>query len=327
MVEKMDKELISVIIPVYNVQKYLEKCLNSVLNQTYKNLEILLIDDGSTDNSSKICEEYKLKDSRIKVFHKENGGLSSARNYGIKEAKGIYITFIDSDDDIEEDYIEYLYKLLKKYNTKMSICSYNVIKNNKTNLGINLEEKLLSTEECLDNLLCEKGFTVSACAKMYEKKLFDDITFPLNKLCEDNGTTYKLIMKCSNIAYGNQAKYNYYIHNNSITTSSFNIKKLDLIELVDTMGEDIIKKYPNLINSVEKKKCNARFSILRQILENKNNKEYDYIRKDIIKYLKNKKKKILSNPKSTKKDKIAIILLLINENIFRIGWKVYLKLK
>lgn len=327
MVEKMDKELISVIIPVYNVQKYLEKCLNSVLNQTYKNLEILLIDDGSTDNSGKICEEYKLKDSRIKVLHKTNGGLSSARNYGIEASKGIYITFIDSDDDIEEDYIEYLYKLLKKYHTKMSICSYNVIKNNKTNLGINLEEKLLSTEECLDNLLCEKGFTVSACAKMYEKNLFNNITFPLNKLCEDNGTTYKLIMKCPNIAYGNQAKYNYYIHNNSITTSSFNIKKLDLIELVDIMGEDIIKEYPNLINSVEKKKSSARFSILRQILESKNRKEYNYIEKEIIKYLKNKKKKILNNPKSTKKDKIAIILLLINKNIFKIGWKIYLKLK
>ena len=318
-------ELISIIIPVYNVEKYLDRCIKSVINQTYKNIEIILIDDGSTDKSLDICYNYLEQDNRIKVFHKENGGLSSARNYGINSSNGKYLTFIDSDDDIEKDYIEYLYNLIKKYGTKMSICSYSVIKNNITNFGLNLDEKLLSTEECLDNLLCENGFTVSACAKMYDKNLFKNIKYPLNKLCEDNGTTYKLIMQCKNIAYGNESKYNYYINDNSITTSNFNLRKMDLIELVDVMCDDIMKEYPNLIYSVEKKKINSRFSILRQILESQNNNEYNYIQKEIIKFLKNKKKEIFENPKCDKKDKVAIILLLINKNLFKLGWKIYLK--
>lgn len=318
-------ELISIIIPVYNVEKYLDRCIKSVINQTYKNIEIILIDDGSTDKSLDICYNYLEQDNRIKVFHKENGGLSSARNYGIDVATGKYLTFIDSDDEIEKDYIEYLYNLIKKYDTKMSICSYSVIKNNITDFGLNLCEKLLTTEECLDNLLCEKGFTVSACAKMYEKDLFKNIRYPLNKLCEDNGTTYKLIMECNNIAYGNESKYNYYIHDNSITTSEFNLRKLDLIELVDTMCDDIIKRFPDLINSVEKRRNSARFSILRQMLESKNSNNYINIQKDIIKYLKSKKKKIITNPKSDKKDKLAIVLLMINKNLFKLGWKIYLK--
>lgn len=323
----MERDLVSVIIPVYNVEDYLDNCINSVINQSYKNLEIILVDDGSTDSCSKKCDNWRKKDKRIKVIHKENGGLSSARNVGIDLSTGSYITFIDSDDDIEYDYIEYLYSLIKKYNAKMSICSYSVIKNKVTNWGINLEEKNLSTVECLDNLLCEKGFSVSACAKMYEKTLFDDIIFPDGKVCEDNGTTYKLIMKCANIAYGNKSKYNYYIHDNSITTSSFNEKKLDLIELVDAMCEEIMKVYPELINSVEKKKCSARFSILRQILESKNSNEYNHIQKDVIKYLKKNKKNIFYNPKSSKRDKIAIILLLINKNLFNYCWKIYSKIK
>ena len=115
---------ISVILPVYNVEKYLRQCLDSVINQTYKNLEIILVNDGSTDNSGKICEEYALNDERIKVIHKENGGISSARNAAIDIAKGQYITFIDSDDDVELDYIDYLYDILKKFNL-ISYIHYN----------------------------------------------------------------------------------------------------------------------------------------------------------------------------------------------------------
>ena len=119
----MEKEdLISIVIPVYKVEKYLEKCVESVINQTYKNLEILLVNDGSPDNCPKICDEYAQKDNRIKVIHKENGGLSDARNAGIDVATGKYITFIDSDDYISNDYVEYMYNLLKQNNTKKYWC-------------------------------------------------------------------------------------------------------------------------------------------------------------------------------------------------------------
>ena len=131
-------ELISIIVPVYNVEQYLDDCLVSILNQTYKNLEIILIDDGSTDNSGKICDEYAKKDSRIIVFHKENGGVSSARNAGLRIAKGIYIGFVDPDDWIAEDMYEVLYLNAKKYDADVSVCKSKIVinRNLKSNAPI-----------------------------------------------------------------------------------------------------------------------------------------------------------------------------------------------
>lgn len=124
------EELISVIVPVYNVEKYIDKCINSIINQTYKNLEIILVDDGSPDNCGNICDEYSKKDNRIIVIHKENGGVSSARNIGIKNAKGKWITFVDSDDWIENDYVEKLSKIGIQNKAEVVLCGYNRIYNN-----------------------------------------------------------------------------------------------------------------------------------------------------------------------------------------------------
>lgn len=324
----MEEELISVIIPVYNVEKYLEQCLKSVIKQTYKNIEIILVDDGSTDDSGKICDEYAQKDSRIVIIHKKNGGLSDARNVGIDNAKGQYITFIDSDDDVIKEYVEYLYKLLKIEKTKMAIASYTVVsKSRKINMGELYQEKLLSTEECLERMLCEEGISVSAWAKLYDKELFKDVKFPVGKLNEDNGTTYKLILQCEKIAYGNKSIYNYYKRENSIMTSKFNLKKLDLIELTDEMCDEIDKRYPELKESTDKKRITSRFSVLRQMLVEQLNDEEKSIAKELEKYIKNRKKEIIKNKKMEKRDKIALTTLIMGENIFAFSWKVYNKIK
>ena len=139
----MEEELISVILPIYNVEKYLEKCLKSVINQTYKNLEIILVDDGSKDNSPQICDEYAVKDKRIVVIHKSNGGLSDARNAGIEIAKGKYIALIDSDDYVEKDYVQFLYQLIKENNAEMSICSHTVLYTNRTRIEKETGEHLV----------------------------------------------------------------------------------------------------------------------------------------------------------------------------------------
>ncbi|MBR1540013.1 MAG: glycosyltransferase [Clostridia bacterium] len=132
----MEEELISIIVPVYKVEKYLDKCINSIVSQTYKNLEVILVDDGSPDSCGKMCDEWTQKDTRIKVIHKENGGLSDARNFGLDCAKGKYIQFVDSDDYIEKDMIEFLYKNLKENNADISICSnYMVDEENVINVG------------------------------------------------------------------------------------------------------------------------------------------------------------------------------------------------
>ena len=161
------EDLITVIVPVFKVEKYLEKCVKSICCQTYKNLEIILVDDGSPDNCGKMCDKYAKSDKRIKVIHKENGGLSDARNAGIKMATGKYIAFVDSDDYVSNDYIEYMYKILKKENAKISICELQIVWKNTT-IENNKENKVqkLTSKQALENLLYSQGIDVSAPRKI-----------------------------------------------------------------------------------------------------------------------------------------------------------------
>lgn len=314
-------DLISVVIPVYNVEKYINECLESILNQTYKNLEIILVDDGTKDNCDKICDQYALKDKRIKVIHKKNGGLSDARNKGIEQATGKYITFIDSDDSVTIDYIEYLYNLIKKSDTDISICAHTVIAPQKNiNFGKNYTDKILTKEECLKRMLCEEGFSVSAWAKMYKLDLFNNISFPKAKLCEDNGTTYKLIDKCTKISYGHESKYNYYRRAGSIMKSNFNLKKIDLIELSDEMC-NYLEKYKSLESAINKKRFTCRCSILRQISESKNDKNYKELIKKI--QLEIKRINLKGNKLLTTRDKVALYSLKLGYLPFKTIWKLY----
>ena len=261
--------LISVIIPVYNVEKYLDRCVQSVVDQTYKNLEIILVDDGSLDNCPLLCDNWMAKDNRIKVIHKSNGGLSDARNRGLEESNGKYITFIDSDDYVDERYVEYLKKLIVKYSTDLSISSYKILSKKVQDIGVGYKEDLLSRKDALKRLVNEEGFTVSACAKMYRKNLFDYISFPVGKLYEDNATIYKLIMKCDKIAYGNKSYYFYCLRKNSITRCEFNVKKMDAIEMTSIMCDDISKKYSDLSVNCMNKKFKTMFGVYAQMCSSK----------------------------------------------------------
>ena len=166
-------EKISVIVPVYNVEQYLERCVESIINQTYKNLEIILVDDGSTDNSGKLCDELAKKDNRIKVIHKENGGLSDARNRGIEEAAANIVGFIDSDDYIDKDMYEVLFENLKKTGANLSMCGhYDVFNGIIPNQVENIEVKLLSPSQAIKMVMEAKILSVTAVNKLYKKDLF-----------------------------------------------------------------------------------------------------------------------------------------------------------
>ena len=185
-----DEPLISIIIPVFNVERYLERCVESVLGQTYRHLEIFLVDDGSTDSSGEICEHLKKKDARIKVIHKINGGLSDARNAALDIVRGEWITFIDSDDWVEKKYVECLYEKAVKTNSQISIGSFVT-----TSGATRTEEKelyniVMDNEEAISNLLYQKYYTTSAWGKLYKSELFDKIRFPVGKLYEDVETIY-----------------------------------------------------------------------------------------------------------------------------------------
>ncbi|WP_026885786.1 glycosyltransferase family 2 protein [Clostridium beijerinckii] len=230
------KDLISVIVPVYNVEKYLPQCIDSILNQTEKNLEIILVDDGSLDNSGKICDEFSKKDDRIVVIHKKNNGLSSARNAGLEIAKGNYIGFVDSDDWLDKSMYEILLKLLKENNSDISCCDFLKTANSDGSIPhidneiINSYNNIESLNNFYNDLYTQ---TVVAWNKLYKRELFKDISYPVGKIHEDEGTTYKLYYKANKITYTNRPLYYYRITPNSITTSKFNKKRLDIIDVYD----------------------------------------------------------------------------------------------
>lgn len=208
---------ISIIIPIYKVEQYLDKCISSVTNQTYHNLEIILVDDGSPDRCGSICDNYALTDSRIKVIHKKNGGLSEARNYGIDQATGDYIGFVDGDDWVENDMFEALYTKAVEYRADISICGFYTVKNNKVNLPhIAAHDIEYSGEEALSELAKDR-ITNHAWNKLYKRELFTEIRYPVGMAFEDIATTYRLFAVSTKIVYIRACKYYYLLREASIT--------------------------------------------------------------------------------------------------------------
>lgn len=315
-------DLISIILPIYNVDSYLKKCIESVLNQTYSNIEIILVDDGSTDNSPLICDEYKKKDSRVRTIHKKNGGLSDARNCGINLSTGKYLTFIDSDDYVSEDYVEYLYNLIKKNNTKISCCGHYIVKKNKMYRKTASETKVFTKINALNAILYDEEIDLSSWGKMYEKSLFEDIKFPKGKFFEDTGTTYLLFDKCEGISVGKEIKYYYIIRNESITTKAFNKNKMDLITMTNKMVDFIELKYPELSAGCRRRIMWAYLSTYTKIVYTSKNK-YLAEKKLLKSYIKKNKKEILKDNKIKKKDKIALLIFNFGDFFFKISWKFY----
>lgn len=324
----MEKDLISVIVPVYNVENYLEKCLDSIVNQTYKNIEVILIDDGSTDKSGEICNRYKKMYSNIKVYHNNNLGAAGARNFGIKESKGKYICFVDSDDEIKKEYVEYLYGLILKYNTTISVSSYIINSGRKKyDIGEKYIEERLDTKESIRRLLLSKGFTVSLCAKMYEKKVFDNIKFPEGYMYEDDATIYKIFLKSDGIAYGNKSNYIYYVRTNSVMTKKFSKERMILLKYAEQMVKDINGKFPELNKEIEKKYIDYNFSIIRQMVDSNLDKEMNEIKMQLINKIKKYTKTIIFSNIYGIKEKMAIISILFGEKIYKKCWNLYKKIK
>ncbi len=290
----MDK--ISIIIPIYKVEEYLQECIESVIHQTYKNLEILLIDDGSPDNCGKICDEYAKKDNRIRVIHQENAGISQARNKGIEMATGKYISFIDSDDYVEKDMFEYLYLLLKKEKVNIACCNRYVVYKNKIDIyGIRDFYKVMDSKEAIE-LMCYIGYLgVSAYAKLYEKELFENIRFPKGiENGEDVFTTYKVYDKASKIVYDATPKYYYRQRQGSLTRK----KKINdtILKASKEVMEFINNNYPEKKEAGINLYLYSLIGVYDTILKNKikDKAKKQEIRKEIKSIMK------ISNKKSEK---------------------------
>lgn len=260
--------LVSVVIPVYNVEPYLHECVASVVEQTYTNIEIILVDDGSTDSSGTLCDEFALSDSRICVFHKKNGGLSDARNYGILRSHGSLISFIDSDDYVSSNYIMHLYQALVRGKTDIattSICIFREGEPPKEHKRDTAEFHVYDACDALEDMLYMRHLEPNAFPKIYKKELFDTIQYPVGKLYEDIATTTKLIDKAGKIAYLDEKDYYYRIRPNSIQTASFNPKKLDLLDQLNIVKSIVQTKYPSAINAYYSKEQSALFNLYMNI--------------------------------------------------------------
>lgn len=320
------RPLISVIVPVYNVEKYLYRCLHSIYEQTYNNIEVILVDDGSTDSSLQLLREYTKKDSRFKVIHQKNMGLSAARNTGIRYSKGEYLTFIDSDDYVTHDYIEYMYGLLERdnFSSRLALCSLiKTFPNGKNkNMG-NDREVVISGKKCIEMMCYHNLVDTCAYAKLGKRELYDDHFFPVGKLFEDIGSTYKLFEQCETVACGFKAKYFYCIKEGSIVTSKFKPSKLDLLEMTDQMAKSVTSTYSDLYAATGRRQVYARFSTLNQTLGEPSTKT---IQRKLKEYIVTHKSAILNNSKAPRRDKIAYGILSLGLPIYKSMWKAYLKI-
>ena len=254
---------VSVIVPVYNVEEYLDECVKSIINQTYKNLEIILVDDGSTDSCPKMCDEYAKLDGRIKVIHKENGGQSSARNLALDIASGEYLFFVDSDDLVYSDAVEVLLKTAIERSADIVICGQ-VCEIENLNKG-NSKDVEYSTEKALENLLKEKVFTTSPCARIFKKELFDGIRYQEGRIHEDFGTIYKVIDRANKVVYIDTYKYFYRCNPTSTTNSKFTNKQMDYFYIVDEMLAYMKEKHPKLVGLVLNHKTRNSIAYIRRI--------------------------------------------------------------
>lgn len=229
-------EKISVVVPVYNVEPYIEKCIDSILAQTYRNMEVLLIDDGSTDNCGKICDKYAKLDSRVIVHHKENEGLSEARNVGVRLASGTYIAFVDSDDYIEPDMLAVMHQRLQQDKSDLAICNFVCVDTDgvlvpELNSELPIKDEVISGEEAFERLAEEKyWYYVTAWNKLYRKEFLDGISFPKGKLHEDEFIAHYVLDRCGSVSCVSKTLYRYVQRENSITKQTFSARRLDGVE-------------------------------------------------------------------------------------------------
>ncbi len=219
----MQEEKISVIVPVYNIKKHLERCINSLMNQTYQNIEICMVDDGSTDGSEIICDELAAQDERIKVFHQENSGPSMARNKGLDMSTGDYIFFIDSDDYIKSETFSFLLDEMKKYNADISCCAARRVDENGLESQY-LEEKeyLLNREQALEHCMFRNTIGSVVWAKLYKKNLFDGVRFPEHKNAEDEFVVYRLVANSDQVIYTGKYMYSYFEYSEGLCATGKN---------------------------------------------------------------------------------------------------------
>lgn len=315
--------LISVIIPIYNVEQYLKQCLDSVINQTYRNLEIILVDDGSTDKSGLICDEYSQKDKRIKVIHKKNEGVAVARNTGLDNCSGEYITFVDSDDVIDIFFFERLYKLSKNYNADITIGKHIELKEqSQYSFSSDVDNgELIERKELYRKIFLQEGTDAFLWAKLYKKNIFDNIRCLDGEIYEDIRIIDKIIEKCNIIVYTNYTGYCYIQHKGSITHGKMSDKYMSCIKAAEDLLELAKNKYPEIEYAAIRKYIYANYHVLGlSVLSDKYDNISKQLKENILKY----KKFIFRSNYISKAKKIQTIFLMGFFPVYKILYRLFI---
>lgn len=312
--------MISIVIPVYNVEKYLDTCLNSIVNQTFKDLEIILVNDGSKDASGLKCNQWADKDNRIIVIHQENRGLSAARNIGIDRATGEYLMFVDSDDVVSNKICEILYNVLKNNDADLSICGTKHIFSENDCIFDSFYDKTycFSAEEAICSLWYQSNFLPSAWGKLYKRRLFDNIRFTEGIIFEDIDIMHEVFYQCKKIVYNETPVYGYVHHENSITTNNYSKKDNIILNICDKITSFSSDKSDNL------KKAAMSYNVtgaLRVYLNAPDNTEYKEAVDKAKNILKLYGKKVLKDKNIRKKNKYALYLYFYCRPVLKLVYK------
>lgn len=312
---------VSIIIPVYNVEMYLPRCVQSVMDQTYNDIEIILVDDGAKDNSGKMCDEYAVVDQRIVVIHKENGGLSSARNAGIEIATGEVIFFLDSDDYISCECIERTVELMNKTGADISIVQMKYIpenQNSEDNDETSLDDYvILNAEKAISESLYQKLYTCCAPAKLYKRNVIGNVRFPLGRISEDLGTCHLFLNNADLIVYSKYYGYYYRQHKSSIM-HVFNDKRMDALEWTHKIEEFCAENYPHIVDAALCRTFNVAIHLLLDLPDDgeMHNLYFNELWNDITRT----RKSVLLNRSVRKREKIAAMLSYGGERILKLVW-------
>lgn len=319
----IEYKLASVIVPIYKVEKYINRCIDSILAQTYSNLEIILVDDGSPDMCGTICDEYMEKDERISVIHKENGGLSDARNEGIKHSHGEYVFFVDSDDWIDPDYCSAAIFDLEDHNADVVVFGYNKVNEDGqlVDMCYSLSPQIMTKDKAIQGLI-EGTIDNYAWNKVYRRRVFDGIEYPKGMLWEDIGTTYRVFDKCEYIYISNRVTYNYLVRNSSITATHSFKADIDIFIQRKQQYDFLAKKYSELAPMALPTLADSAIQAYIHIPEEQ---KYSDLLEQVVLFLKNNKKDILALGKS--KGRAKLIGFYTNHRVFRLFAKLFLKIK
>ena len=262
--------MISVLVPVYNVENYLRRCLDSILAQTCRDFEIVLVDDGSTDQSGAICDAYAGEHTCIRVIHQENAGLAQVRNVSLAAARGDYITFVDSDDAIDPRLLETLLQDLTQTGSDIAVCSWSEVHDDGIPREITWDQKdkgmqVWTREQAVTALLYQKGIDNNSWGKLYTRSVLQDVVFPAGRNYEDLAVTYQIFLKADRVCYRPEALYLYTCNAGGISQSAFTPRRMDLIDMADGMYADVARRFPRYLSAARSRLLRAYIHVYLQI--------------------------------------------------------------